>query len=167
MTSSNATIIGPDDPPPFTLINQQGNASILLVGDHVSNVIPKALDSLGLDEVSLGQHIAYDIGTAKLIHHLSEHLDSPAVLAGYGLTQSGLLDRLAKRFDPAGTQPRETALEHAVKHLDPTYICPMHPQIAENEAGMPEFKRRMNADLEHPIEDVGRKLRSRMDWLEG
>ena len=38
--------------------------------------------------------------------------------------------------------------------------------LAENEAGMPEFKRRMNADLEHPIEKVGAGLRSRMDWLE-
>jgi ketol-acid reductoisomerase len=37
--------------------------------------------------------------------------------------------------------------------------------IAENEAGMPEFKRRMAADLEHPIEKVGGELRSRMDWL--
>jgi ketol-acid reductoisomerase len=37
--------------------------------------------------------------------------------------------------------------------------------IAENEAGMPEFKRRMKADLEHPIEKVGSELRSRMDWL--
>jgi ketol-acid reductoisomerase len=37
--------------------------------------------------------------------------------------------------------------------------------IAENENGMPEFKKRMNADLEHPIEDVGRDLRGRMDWL--
>lgn len=39
--------------------------------------------------------------------------------------------------------------------------------IAENEAGMPEFKRRMDADLEHPIEKVGADLRGRMDWLEG
>ena len=38
--------------------------------------------------------------------------------------------------------------------------------IAENEAGMPEFKRMMNADLEHPIEKVGAELRGRMDWLE-
>jgi ketol-acid reductoisomerase len=38
--------------------------------------------------------------------------------------------------------------------------------IAENEAGMPEFKRMMQADLEHPIEKVGAELRSRMDWLE-
>jgi ketol-acid reductoisomerase len=38
--------------------------------------------------------------------------------------------------------------------------------IAENEAGMPEFKRMMKADLEHPIEKVGAALRSRMDWLQ-
>lgn len=38
--------------------------------------------------------------------------------------------------------------------------------IAENEAGMPEFKRKMNADLEHPIEKVGADLRGRMDWLQ-
>jgi len=38
--------------------------------------------------------------------------------------------------------------------------------IAENEKGMPEFKRRMQADLDHPIEKVGTRLRARMDWLQ-
>ena len=38
--------------------------------------------------------------------------------------------------------------------------------IAENEAGMPDFKRMMAADLEHPIEKVGTDLRARMDWLQ-
>jgi len=30
---------------------------------------------------------------------------------------------------------KETAMEHAQKHLDPTYVCPMHPQIVKDEAG--------------------------------
>ena len=30
---------------------------------------------------------------------------------------------------------QETALEHAEKHLDPNYVCPMHPQIVRNEPG--------------------------------
>jgi ketol-acid reductoisomerase len=38
--------------------------------------------------------------------------------------------------------------------------------IAENENGMPKFKKMMKADLEHPIEKVGADLRGRMDWLE-
>jgi len=30
---------------------------------------------------------------------------------------------------------QETALEHTAKHLDPTYICPMHPQIVQHRKG--------------------------------
>ena len=77
------SMIGPEDPPPYTIINAQGQAKILLVGDHVSNVIPGALENLGLKDAMLEQHIAYDIGTRKLINHLSQHLDATAVLAGY------------------------------------------------------------------------------------
>ncbi len=38
--------------------------------------------------------------------------------------------------------------------------------IAESEAGMPQFKSKMQADLDHPIEKVGAELRARMDWLD-
>ncbi len=38
--------------------------------------------------------------------------------------------------------------------------------IAENEAGMPEFQRLREVDFTHPIEAVGKTLRSRMDWLQ-
>ena len=33
------------------------------------------------------------------------------------------------------TGQQETALEHAEKHTDPNYVCPMHPQIVRNEPG--------------------------------
>jgi ketol-acid reductoisomerase len=39
--------------------------------------------------------------------------------------------------------------------------------IAENEAGKPEYKKLLQKDLAHPIEEVGRKLRARMAWLMG
>ena len=38
--------------------------------------------------------------------------------------------------------------------------------IEENEAGQPEYQKRMQADLDHPIEAVGKQLRAQMDWLE-
>ncbi len=81
--TSTTALLGPDDPPPFEIINPGGKASLLLVCDHASNRIPAALDNLGLEPWVLDQHIGYDIGSRKLTCHLSEHLDAPAVLAGY------------------------------------------------------------------------------------
>ena len=76
-------LLDPDEPPPVSILNETGSAQVLLVGDHVSNRVPRALDSLGLATPVLGKHLAYDIGTRKLITHLSQYLDAPAVLAGY------------------------------------------------------------------------------------
>jgi len=36
---------------------------------------------------------------------------------------------------PAAAEQKESALEHARKHLDPKYVCPMHPQIIQDNAG--------------------------------
>ncbi|MGD8309790.1 MAG: heavy metal-binding domain-containing protein, partial [Chromatiales bacterium] len=30
---------------------------------------------------------------------------------------------------------QQSAMEHALKHQDPTYVCPMHPQIIRGEPG--------------------------------
>jgi len=38
--------------------------------------------------------------------------------------------------------------------------------IAENEAGLPNYKRLLQEDLDQRIETVGRELRGRMSWLE-
>lgn len=35
--------------------------------------------------------------------------------------------------DDAALVPRESALAHAKKHLDPTYVCPMHPQVTSSD----------------------------------
>lgn len=77
------SLIGPDDPPPFSIINPEGESHVLLVCDHASRAIPASLDNLGLDAAALERHIAWDIGSRKLIEHLSAHLDAPGVVAGY------------------------------------------------------------------------------------
>ena len=94
-------MIGPEDPPPFTIVNPLGKARVLLVGDHVSNAIPGILDNLGLDETVLEQHIAYDIGSKNMINHLSLLLDAPAVLAGY----SRLVVDLNRNLEDASVMP--------------------------------------------------------------
>ena len=45
------------------------------------------------------------------------------------LSVIGVWDTVAPEVAP------ETALEHAAKHLDPSYVCPMHPQIVRDEPG--------------------------------
>ncbi|APO95071.1 ketol-acid reductoisomerase [Xanthomonas vesicatoria] len=39
--------------------------------------------------------------------------------------------------------------------------------VAEYEAGLPNYTKFKQADLEHPIEEVGKKLRAKMVWLNG
>jgi Cu(I)/Ag(I) efflux system membrane fusion protein len=58
-----------------------------------------------------------------------------AVFSG-SLFLSGCSDEAATQGGPEknGTQ-KETALEHAKKHMDPTYVCPMHPNIVKDEPG--------------------------------
>jgi predicted N-formylglutamate amidohydrolase len=78
-----ASLLGPDDPPPVTIENSGGSAPILIVCDHASRAVPRALDRLGLEEALLMRHIGWDIGAAEVAVRLAQRLDAPAVLSGY------------------------------------------------------------------------------------
>ena len=75
--------LGPDDPPAFEIVNPQGRASVILLCDHASNRVPKALGTLELPRRELERHIAWDIGIAAVTRRLALALDAPAVLSGY------------------------------------------------------------------------------------
>lgn len=76
-------LLAADEPPAAELFNPAGRAPVLLVCDHASRRIPRALGTLGLAEPDLGRHIAWDIGAADATRHLAGRLDAPAVLCGY------------------------------------------------------------------------------------
>lgn len=76
-------LIGPGDPPPYTIHNARGEAPVLLVCDHASRAFPRAMNQLGLADWVLDKHVACDIGAAKVTRFLSDRLDAPAILAGY------------------------------------------------------------------------------------
>jgi Cu(I)/Ag(I) efflux system membrane fusion protein len=70
---------------------------------------------------------------------------------------------------PKESKP-ETALEHAKKHLDPTYVCPMHPQIVRDEPGtcpicgmdLAEQEIDPNANREAPVITISPQTRQNM-----
>jgi predicted N-formylglutamate amidohydrolase len=76
-------LLGPDDPPPFELVNAAGRAPVLLLCDHASRAVPRCLGQLGLDDALLLRHIGWDIGAAEVTRHLSRRFDAPAVMTGY------------------------------------------------------------------------------------
>lgn len=76
-------MIGKDDPTPFVVLEEHGTAPALIVCDHASRAIPRALGRLGLPELASWQHIAWDLGAGELSRGLAHALDAPAVLAGY------------------------------------------------------------------------------------
>jgi len=77
------SLLGPDDPPPVEVLHPERRAPLLVICDHASRAIPRALGRLGLDDAVLMRHIGWDIGAAQVVRRLAELLDAPAVLCGY------------------------------------------------------------------------------------
>ncbi len=57
--------------------------------------------------------------------------------AGLPLLLAALLSACSPAHDapPAAPEAAETAVAHAAKHRNPTYVCPMHPQIVRDAPG--------------------------------
>jgi len=76
-------LLAPDEPPPFEVYNEAGTAPVLLVCDHASRFVPRAMGGLGLGEAELRRHIAWDIGIAQVTRALADRLGAPAVLSQF------------------------------------------------------------------------------------
>ncbi|HEX7005503.1 MAG TPA: N-formylglutamate amidohydrolase [Alphaproteobacteria bacterium] len=78
-----AALLEPGDPPAVEVVNPQGGSPLLLLCDHASNAVPRALDRLGLDEAVLRLHVAWDIGAAEVARRLAARFDAPLALSGF------------------------------------------------------------------------------------
>jgi predicted N-formylglutamate amidohydrolase len=61
----------------------EGSGPFVVVCEHASNRMPRALGSLGLDAVHLDRHIAFDPGAAELAMGLAERFDAALVMQRY------------------------------------------------------------------------------------
>ncbi|MBF0250489.1 MAG: N-formylglutamate amidohydrolase [Alphaproteobacteria bacterium] len=79
----DAPLLGPDEPGPFEVYNAEGAAPLVIVTDHASRRVPRALDRLGLADEHFDKHIAFDIGADMITRRLADRLNARAVLGTY------------------------------------------------------------------------------------
>jgi predicted N-formylglutamate amidohydrolase len=77
------SVLTAGDPPAVELCHESGGQPVILTCDHASLAVPRKLGRLGLDEVTIAQHIDWDIGAAAVTRRLAPTLDAPAILGGY------------------------------------------------------------------------------------
>ncbi len=68
---------------PAILVNEQGRSPYVLICEHASNRVPKALGTLGLGAADLQRHIAWDIGAESVARTLARLIDAPLILQRY------------------------------------------------------------------------------------
>ncbi len=101
-----------------------------------------------MHELKLIVDLFYEGGLTRMLEFVSE-------TAQYGDYVSG------PRIVDAGTKQRMREVLDDIQ--DGTFA---RNWTAEYKAGLPNYKRLKQADLDHPIEQVGAKLRARMPWLQ-
>ena len=101
-----------------------------------------------MHELKLIVDLFYEGGLTRMLQYVSE-------TAQYGDYVSG------PRVIDAGVKARMKDVLTDIQ--DGTFA---KNWTAEYKAGLPNYKRLKQADLDHPIEQVGAKLRARMPWLQ-
>ena len=81
--NNSASILAPDEPPPFYVMHAESTTPILLICDHASCRFPRSLGDMGLDPFARRCHLAIDIGAGSLTEFLADSLGVAAVLAQY------------------------------------------------------------------------------------
>src|SRR5258708_38142340 len=97
LASAGTALLGPDDPPPFEILHPERRAPLLIICDHASRAMPRALGRLGLDETLLMRHIGWGIGAAAVARRLAALLHAPAAPRGHS--------RLVHGFHPGPGHP--------------------------------------------------------------
>jgi predicted N-formylglutamate amidohydrolase len=96
------------DEAPVAVVNGGGQSPYLLISEHASNRLPKALGTLGLSQSELERHIAWDIGAERVARLLSRLIDAPLVLQRY----SRLAYDCNRPPDSAGAIPEISETTH-------------------------------------------------------
>jgi predicted N-formylglutamate amidohydrolase len=83
MNETQDGLLAADEPPPFTVDNENGTSPLLIVADHAGKHFPRRLGQLGLSNAESESHIAWDIGAGSVCCLIGRTLDAVVVRQNY------------------------------------------------------------------------------------
>lgn len=72
-------VLSPDEGEPVALELAEGQGPFVIVCEHASSTLPRAMGDMGLTSEALSSHIAWDPGALDIARLLSRQFDSPLV----------------------------------------------------------------------------------------
>jgi predicted N-formylglutamate amidohydrolase len=135
-----ARLLADTDPPVFQVVHEAGASPFVFACDHAGRSLPRALGDLGLSELELQRHIAWDIGIAGVGRLLAETLDAFLILHTYSRL---VID--ANR--PPGSPQSIIELSEATTIPGNVGLTPDEVQVREEELFWP-YHRRIAAELD-------------------
>src|SRR5712664_4297435 len=83
MNETPDSLLATDEPPPFTVDNENGTSPLLIVADHAGKHFPRRLGQLGLSNAECARHIAWDIGVGAVCCLIGKALNAVVVRQNY------------------------------------------------------------------------------------
>ena len=83
MNETQDSLLAADEPPPFTIDNENGGSPLLIVADHAGKHFPRRLGQLGLSNAECEGHIAWDIGAGAVCCLIGSALYAVVVRQNY------------------------------------------------------------------------------------
>jgi len=77
------SLLALDEPPAYEITRGDGGSPYLVICDHASHRLPRALGNLGLCEADLATHIAWDIGILGVARCLAQSLKAFFIFQNY------------------------------------------------------------------------------------
>jgi predicted N-formylglutamate amidohydrolase len=83
MNETPDSLLATDEPPPFTVDNENGTSPLLIVADHAGKHFPRRLEQLGLSNAECERHIAWDIGVGAVCCLIGKALNAVVIRQNY------------------------------------------------------------------------------------
>jgi predicted N-formylglutamate amidohydrolase len=83
MNKTPDPLLAADEPPAFTVDNENGTSPFVIVADHAGRQMPRRLGRLGLSNAECDRHIAWDIGVGAVCWLIGKALDAIVIRQNY------------------------------------------------------------------------------------